>query len=177
MAGLLLALLVLTACGLQESVSPRFTPSPTSAKISPGDNEALQGESPNLPGHVSPTRNARASYLDFAGWGGGYGHLVKMDDRYYDYIAYYAHLSDINYENLMEDPPSPPPEIIPQGVEVGLSGESGDVTGAHLHFHVQSYGGAAIDLNGMVNLTLNADYPNCGDVACTDETCLCGDVN
>lgn len=54
-AGFLLVLPVLNACGFQESVRPRFTPSPTSADISPSNTEVPQVDSPGLPGHASPT--------------------------------------------------------------------------------------------------------------------------
>ncbi|MBN2389457.1 MAG: M23 family metallopeptidase [Anaerolineae bacterium] len=135
-----------------------------------------------LPTGISVRNSARA-YVNWVGWNTqGYGWLVMLQDTVHSYIAYYAHLSSINFANLSVQP-------IPQGLEIGLSGNSGGealnppvVYGPHLHFHVRTTGWAAVDLAGMPSLTLYSDpasssYPNCGYTTCPGGfQCTCGRV-
>jgi murein DD-endopeptidase MepM/ murein hydrolase activator NlpD len=119
-------------------------------------------------------KNSATSYENSAGWdSSGYGNLVTMYDSTNGYVAYYAHLSSINWSNLYNYWP------VPQGMEIGLSGCSGNCGGAHLHFHVRTTGWAAVNLSGMPNLSLNGNYPNCGYTTCPnppDFQCTCGQV-
>ncbi len=66
----------------------------------------------------------------FAGWGGGYGNLVKVDHGN-GYITYYAHLDAIYVQCG---------QPIYQGQVVGLCGTTGWSTGPHLHYEIRFNG-------------------------------------
>ncbi len=66
----------------------------------------------------------------FAGWGGGYGNLVKIDHGN-GYITYYAHLDAIYVQCG---------QSIYQGQVVGLCGTTGWSTGPHLHYEIRFNG-------------------------------------
>ncbi|CAM5651250.1 Murein DD-endopeptidase MepM/ murein hydrolase activator NlpD OS=Streptomyces violarus OX=67380 GN=FHS41_001978 PE=4 SV=1 [Streptomyces violarus] len=71
-----------------------------------------------------------------AGWGGSYGNqvVIKMNDGTY---TQYGHLSSIGVSVGQQVTP---------GQQIGLSGATGNVTGAHLHFKpVQAEYGSDID--------------------------------
>lgn len=120
-------------------------------------------------------RSSATSTLYSANWSNdGYGNHVVLYDSQNNYLAYYAHLDWFYIE---------PGLPVPQGGFIGQSGDSG-AGGPHLHFHVQTTGGNPVDLAGMPGLTLNADYPNCGESesSCPEEggagfDCDCGQVN
>ncbi len=130
-------------------------------------------------------KNSVASYTNWVGWdSSGYGNLVKMRHSSTNNRIFYAHLSVFNVANLYpggEPPPWPEP-VIPQSIEIAKSGQSGAPgMAAHLHFHVQTSGGSAVDLAGMPNLTLNSGatdgYPHCGKSTCPNPPsfdCTCG---
>jgi len=65
----------------------------------------------------------------FSGWKDGYGNTVIM--RHEDgYITVYAH----NLKTTVEEG-----AFVKQGGTVALSGRTGAVTGAHLHFEIRKY--------------------------------------
>jgi murein DD-endopeptidase MepM/ murein hydrolase activator NlpD len=61
------------------------------------------------------------------GWNGGYGNLVMIDHGN-GYITVYGHLSQINVS---------PCQGVGSGTLIGLSGSTGNSTGAHLHFEIR----------------------------------------
>lgn len=61
------------------------------------------------------------------GWNYGYGNVVQIDHGN-GYVTIYAHLSQILVS---------PCQIVGQGAVVGLSGNTGNSFGAHLHFEVR----------------------------------------
>jgi murein DD-endopeptidase MepM/ murein hydrolase activator NlpD len=63
-----------------------------------------------------------------AGWGGAYGNqvVIKMNDGTY---TQYGHLSSIGVSVGQQVTP---------GQQIGLSGATGNVTGAHLHFEART---------------------------------------
>jgi murein DD-endopeptidase MepM/ murein hydrolase activator NlpD len=68
------------------------------------------------------------------GWNYGYGNVIQIDHGN-GYITVYAHLSQILVS---------PCEAVGQGAVIGLSGDTGNSFGAHLHFEVR-VGGANIN--------------------------------
>ena len=100
--------------------------------------------------------------------------MIKMRDPNTDQLAFYGHLSWI--ANM-----SPWYPYVPQGITIAGSGDSG-AGGRHLHFHVEKRTGGAIQLNGMTDLSLNSQYPDCdkpkSDCDIPDGfQCNCGSVN
>lgn len=70
----------------------------------------------------------------YAGWNNeGYGNLVVVENG--EYRAYYAHLSSI---------PVKLGQIVEDGEVIGISGNTGNSTGPHLHYEVRK-NGVAID--------------------------------
>jgi len=68
----------------------------------------------------------------FAGWAsGGYGNVVVVDHGT-GYQTLYAHLSGVT---------SGCGQSVVQGQTIGLGGNTGNSTGAHLHFEVRFQGG------------------------------------
>jgi murein DD-endopeptidase MepM/ murein hydrolase activator NlpD len=63
-----------------------------------------------------------------AGWGGSYGNqvVIKMNDGTY---TQYGHLSSVGVSVGQQVTP---------GQQIGLSGATGNVTGAHLHFEART---------------------------------------
>jgi hypothetical protein len=73
--------------------------------------------------------------VKYAGWGGGYGNMVDIQGA--DGVLYrFAHLSKIN---------APVGAVLPPGAVFGLSGNTGNSTGPHLHFEARPGGGAAVN--------------------------------
>jgi murein DD-endopeptidase MepM/ murein hydrolase activator NlpD len=70
----------------------------------------------------------------YAGWNNeGYGNLVIVESG--NYRTFYAHLSEITKKSG---------DIVKTGNEIGLSGNTGNSTGPHLHYEVRK-NGIAID--------------------------------
>ena len=73
----------------------------------------------------------------FAGYKGSYGNLVKIDHKN-GYVTYYAHCSEI----LVSEG-----EAVSQGQLIAKVGSTGNSTGPHCHFEVQTDGVAQNPLN------------------------------
>jgi murein DD-endopeptidase MepM/ murein hydrolase activator NlpD len=90
-----------------------------------------------------------------------WGILVKIRHVWtlYTYVySYYAHLSGVNVSANSS---------VSTGALVGWSGNTGQSSGPHLHFHVQYYSTYPVDLTGMSGFYPNGNYPagvNCGYV-------------
>jgi murein DD-endopeptidase MepM/ murein hydrolase activator NlpD len=81
----------------------------------------------------TPVRSVGMGTVVEAGWGGSYGNqiVIRMNDGTY---TQYGHLSSIGVSVGQQVTP---------GTQIGLSGATGNVTGAHLHFEArmsQEYG-------------------------------------
>lgn len=111
--------------------------------------------------------STKRSWVDFAGWDNtGYGNLLKSNtDRIYSkpYIAYYAHLSSFV---------ASPGQEIATGALIAYSGNTGNSTGPHLHFHVKYVSGGdegPINLRNLNTFAENGLYPsgsgNCGQMS------------
>lgn len=74
----------------------------------------------------TPVRAMRRGRVIRAGWASGYGWLVVIDHGR-QVLSLYAHLSELRVE--VGD------QVMGQEV-IGLSGQSGNATGPHLHFEV-----------------------------------------
>lgn len=77
-----------------------------------------------------------------AGWGGAYGNniVIKMNDGTY---TQYGHLSSINVSVG---------QAVTPGQQIGLSGATGNVTGAHLHFEARTTAEYGSDINPVAYL-------------------------
>ena len=75
-------------------------------------------------------RATAAGTVIFAGWEEGYGYVVKIDHDY-GYETRYAHNS-----RLLVDVG----EFVKKGQVVSISGNTGESTGAHLHYEVRING-------------------------------------
>ncbi len=110
--------------------------------ILPTGSTAVSGwyfHDPRNPRHIGldyrcylddPIYAADNGVVIFAGWGGGYGNLVKIDHGN-GYITYYAHLDAIYVQCG---------QPIYQGQVVGLCGTTGWSTGPHLHYEIRFNG-------------------------------------
>lgn len=76
-----------------------------------------------------PVRAAAAGRVEFAGWAGGYGRLVKINHG--NFRTVYAHLSAIHVLRGNR---------VTRGQGIGLVGSSGHAFGSHLHFEVEKNG-------------------------------------
>lgn len=75
----------------------------------------------------TPVHSTLSGKVTYAGWNNqGYGNLVIVDNG--TYKTYYAHLSKI---------PVSVGQTIQKGEVVGLSGNTGNSTGPHLHYEVR----------------------------------------
>ncbi len=78
----------------------------------------------------TPVRATMAGKVSYAGWNTeGYGNLVILENG--PYKTYYAHLSEI---------PVSVGQIVQPGMVIGLSGNTGNSTGPHLHYEVRLNG-------------------------------------
>ncbi|MGW1712991.1 M23 family metallopeptidase [Streptomyces sp. NPDC002156] len=77
-----------------------------------------------------------------AGWGGAYGNniVIKMIDGTY---TQYGHLSSINVSVG---------QTVTPGQQIGLSGATGNVTGAHLHFEARTTAEYGSDMDPVAYL-------------------------
>ncbi len=82
----------------------------------------------------TPIRAADSGEVTFSGAQGGYGNLIIIEHSG-GYETYYAH----NSENHVTEG-----EYVDRGAVIGLVGNTGRSTGAHLHFEIHS-GGSHID--------------------------------
>jgi len=103
----------------------------------PADSHVISGN-PYGPGHLgidisapegSPVYAAGAGVVTMAasGWNYGYGNVVQIDHGS-GYVTVYAHLSQINVSQC---------QSVGQGTLIGLSGNTGNSFGAHLHFEIR----------------------------------------
>jgi len=102
----------------------------------PANGPVSQG---SHPGHVAidlaipvetPVTSTMSGKVVYAGWNDqGYGNLVIVENG--PYRTYYAHLSSI---------PVKLGQTVPQGMVIGLSGNTGNSTGPHLHYEVRLNG-------------------------------------
>jgi len=95
-------------------------------------------------------------------WGydsSGYGNLIKIAAN--AGMTYYAHLNVID-PNMWTNNCEVGTMKVGQNTRVGWSGNTGNSTGPHLHFHVQS-GSSGVDLTGMTGFYPNAGYPCCAN--------------
>jgi murein DD-endopeptidase MepM/ murein hydrolase activator NlpD len=76
----------------------------------------------------TPVRSVGMGTVVEAGWGGAYGNqvVIKMNDGTY---TQYGHLSSVGVSVGQQVTP---------GQQIGLSGATGNVTGAHLHFEART---------------------------------------
>lgn len=77
----------------------------------------------------TPIKAAKAGFVTFADWDGGYGKKVLIDHGD-GYETLYAHLDQILVKTG---------EFVTQKEVIGLSGSTGYVTGPHLHFEIRLY--------------------------------------
>ena len=78
----------------------------------------------------TPVRATMTGRVTYAGWNNdGYGNLVILENGAYQ--TYYAHLSEI---------PVSVGQRVEAGQIVGLSGNTGNSTGPHLHYEVRMNG-------------------------------------
>jgi murein DD-endopeptidase MepM/ murein hydrolase activator NlpD len=82
----------------------------------------------------TPLYTTAPGVVSFAGWRGRYGRVVEIDHGF-GIKTRYAHLAKISVKKGEE---------LGIGVEVGLLGSSGRVTGPHLHYEVL-FDGAPLD--------------------------------
>lgn len=103
----------------------------------PADDHSLSGN-PYGPGHLGIDISAPEGSNVYAsgsgvvtmaqgGYNYGYGNVVQIDHGN-GYVTVYAHLSQINVS---------PCQPVGQGTLVGLSGNTGNSFGAHLHFEIR----------------------------------------
>ncbi|MFJ8186926.1 M23 family metallopeptidase [Streptomyces sp. NPDC096105] len=85
----------------------------------------------------TPVQSVGVGTVVEAGWGGAYGNqvVIKMHDGTY---TQYAHLSSIAVSVGQE---------VAAGQQIGLSGATGNVTGAHLHFEARTSAEYGSDLD------------------------------
>lgn len=82
----------------------------------------------------TPVYAMKPGRVRFAGTMSGYGNVVWLDHGR-DVLSVYAHLSRIDVQEG---------QAVDRSAPIGLSGQSGNATGAHLHFEVWR-GGREID--------------------------------
>jgi murein DD-endopeptidase MepM/ murein hydrolase activator NlpD len=106
----------------------------------PANSHSLSGN-PYGPGHLgididapegSSVYAAASGVVTMAqgGWNTGYGNVVQIDHGN-GYVTVYAHLSQINVGVC---------QSVGQGALIGLSGNTGNSFGAHLHFEIRQGG-------------------------------------
>ncbi|CAL9400535.1 M23 family metallopeptidase [Streptomyces sp. enrichment culture] len=90
----------------------------------------------------TPVQSVGRGTVVEAGWGGAYGNqvVIKMHDGTY---TQYGHLSSIGVSVGQEVTP---------GQQIGLSGSTGNVTGAHLHFEARTSAEYGSDLDPVAYL-------------------------
>ncbi|MCZ2128211.1 MAG: peptidoglycan DD-metalloendopeptidase family protein [Anaerolineales bacterium] len=110
----------------------------------PADDHTLSGNVYE-PGHLgidisayegAPVYAAGAGVVTMAqgGWNYGYGNVIQIDHGN-GYITVYAHLSAILVSQC---------QVVGQGSQIGLAGNTGNSFGSHLHFEIR-IGGANVN--------------------------------
>ena len=93
--------------------------------------------------------NSSNGQIERNGWDNqGYGNLVGVQDDS-NRIAFYAHLQTRTWRSVNS--------YIPQSAWIGSSGNTGNSTGPHLHFHVRTTGRTPVDITGIPTMTFNGD--------------------
>jgi murein DD-endopeptidase MepM/ murein hydrolase activator NlpD len=118
-------------------------------------NGALYAADVAVP-YGAPVYAAHGGVIEIAGWDpSGYGNLVKLRPAdFTGYRHYYAHLKDIHSSvkgNIGAH--------VDKDQLIGWVGNTGNVTGTHLHFHVQNDLGVGVTLIGMTGFTDNSNDP------------------
>lgn len=93
----------------------------------------------------TPLRNIRSGVADVVDYGDaniGKGVLIKHTDGTTDI---YGHLSKVNVTDG---------QYVPEGAQIGLTGDTGNSTGAHLHFGIKDHG-HYVDPTPYVNKVAN----------------------
>ena len=80
--------------------------------------------------HGTPVRPVLSGRVRFAGTMSGYGQVIWIDHPD-DVITVYAHLSEISVEAGQE---------VSKGTVIGLTGQSGNARGPHLHLEIWRWG-------------------------------------
>ena len=90
----------------------------------------------------TPVQSVGIGTVVEAGWGGSYGNqvVIKMNDGTY---TQYGHLSSIGVSVGQQ---------VAAGQQIGLSGATGNVTGAHLHFEARTTAEYGSDLDPVAYL-------------------------
>ncbi|MFI2424243.1 M23 family metallopeptidase [Streptomyces sp. NPDC018955] len=90
----------------------------------------------------TPVQSVGVGTVVEAGWGGAYGNqvVIKMHDGTY---TQYGHLSSIGVSVGQQ---------VAAGQQIGLSGATGNVTGAHLHFEARTTAEYGSDLDPVAYL-------------------------
>ncbi|MFJ5559522.1 M23 family metallopeptidase [Streptomyces sp. NPDC093250] len=90
----------------------------------------------------TPVQSVGMGTVVEAGWGGAYGNqvVIKMNDGTY---TQYAHLSSLAVSAGQQ---------VTAGQQIGLSGATGNVTGAHLHFEARTGADYGSDLDPVAYL-------------------------
>ncbi len=90
----------------------------------------------------TPVQSVGVGTVVEAGWGGAYGNqvVIKMNDGTY---TQYGHLSSVSVSVGQQ---------VAAGQQIGLSGATGNVTGAHLHFEARTTAEYGSDLDPVAYL-------------------------
>jgi murein DD-endopeptidase MepM/ murein hydrolase activator NlpD len=75
----------------------------------------------------APVQATADGYVEFAGWGGGYGWIVVLSHKF-GYKTIYAHLSEIGVNSGRK---------VFKGQIIGKVGSSGLSTGPHVHYEIR----------------------------------------
>ncbi len=93
--------------------------------------------------------NSSDGWIERNGWNNqGYGNLVGVQDNS-NRIAFYAHLQTRTWRSVGS--------YISQSSWIGSSGNTGNSSGPHLHFHVRTTGGTPIDITGIPTMTFDGN--------------------
>jgi murein DD-endopeptidase MepM/ murein hydrolase activator NlpD len=114
---------------------------PVSGRLTQGYHASHHGLDFGIPVGTS-IKSTMDGKVIYAGWNNqGYGNLVIVENG--PYRTYYAHLSDV---------PVNVGDVVRKGQTVGISGNTGNSTGPHLHYEIRK-NGVAIN---PTDITLNS---------------------
>jgi murein DD-endopeptidase MepM/ murein hydrolase activator NlpD len=91
----------------------------------------------------APVQATADGYVDFSGWGGGYGWIVVLSHQF-GYKTIYAHLSEIEVVRGAK---------VSKGEIIGKVGTSGLSTGPHVHYEIR-FRQKALEPSKYLNLDL-----------------------